>query len=75
MDTLKCTKHSFHTFCEHQGWLLLFDKINEDKSEVGYLLPTGSVIFTVFDTEGNFNHMNNITNAFISINGEETDDD
>lgn len=75
METLLCNKLQFHTFAEHQGWLLLFDKMTEDKSEVGYLLQSGSVIFTVFDIEGNFDRMNDTANTFISINGEENNDD
>jgi hypothetical protein len=75
METLKCNKYSFHTFCERQGWLLLFDKMSEDKSEVGYLLPSGAAIFTVFDTEGNFDHMNDTTTATISVDSEENSDE
>ena len=74
MDTLRCAKHSFHTFCEHQGWLLLFDKVSEDKSEVGYMLQSGGVIFAVF-IDGNFDHMNDTTNAYISVNLEDETDD
>ena len=74
MDTLLCSKNSFHTFAEHQGWLLLFDKMTEDKSEVGYLLQNGSSIFTVF-FNGLFDHMNDNSNATISVNTQEDDTD
>jgi uncharacterized membrane protein required for colicin V production len=74
METLLCSKHSFHIFAEHQGWLLLFDKMTDNKSEVGYLLQTGSSIFTVF-IDGLFDHMNDNTNASLSVNSKEDDDD
>jgi hypothetical protein len=74
METLKCTKLQFHTFAEHQGWLLLFDKMTDDKSEVGYLLQTGGVIFAVY-IDGLFDHMNDTTNATIAVNSKEDDED
>jgi hypothetical protein len=75
MNTLLCSKNSFHTFCERQGWLLLFDKVNDEKSEIGYLLPSGAAIFTVFDTEGNFDHMSDTTTSTISVDSEENSDE
>ena len=74
MDILLCSKNSFHTFAEHQGWLLLFDKMTDDKSEVGYMLQTGGVIFAVF-LNGLFDHMNDTTNAFLSVNMPEENDE
>lgn len=74
MDTLLCSKLSFHTFCEHQGWLLLFDKMTNDKSEVGYLLQNGSAIFAVF-INGSFDHMNDNSNSTLSVNTKEEDED
>ena len=74
METLKCNKLSFHTFCERQGWLLLFDKMTDTKSEVGYLLQTGSSIFAVF-IDGLFDHMNDTTAATIAVNSKEDDED
>ena len=74
MNTLFCSKHSFHTFAEHQGWLLLFDKMTDDKSEVGYMLQTGSVIFAVF-ANGEFDHMSDTTNASLSVNSQEENED
>jgi len=35
METLLCNKLQFHTFCERQGWLLLFDKMTDNESTVG----------------------------------------
>jgi hypothetical protein len=74
MDTLLCSKNSFHTFAEHQGWLLLFDKMTDEKSEVGYLLQAGSSILAVF-TDGEFDHMNDTTNVSLSVNSHEDDAD
>ena len=74
MDTLLCNKNSFHNFAEHQGWLLLFDKMTDSKSEVGYLLQSGSSIFAVF-IDGLFDHMNDNTAATISVNTQEDDDE
>ena len=78
MDLLACNKLQFHTFAEHQGWLLLFDKMTDNKSEIGYLLQTGSSIYAVF-IDGLFDHMNDNTNASISVNSKdesaEDDDD
>jgi hypothetical protein len=71
MDTLKCTKLQFHTFAEKQGWLLLFDEVSDTGSKIGYMLPSGSTIFVVFDTDGNFDHMNDTTAATIEINPNE----
>ena len=43
------------------------------------MLTSGSTIFVVFDTDGNFDHMNDTTAATIEINPNEnqgeTDDD
>ena len=76
MDTLKCTKLQFHTFGEKQGWLLLFDKVNDSGSEIGYLLPSGSTIYAHFDIDGYFEHLNDNCNATIEVeNNEERDDD
>ena len=72
MNTLLCSKNAFHVFAEHQGWLLLFDKMTDTKSEVGYLLQTGSSIFAVF-IDGLFDHMNDTTAATIAVNSEEDD--
>ena len=72
MEVLKCNKYQFHNFAEHQGWLLLFDKMTDTKSEVGYLLQTGSSIFAVF-IGGLFDHMNDTTAATIAVNSEEDD--
>ena len=74
MDILTCSKHAFHVFAEHQGWLLLFDKMTDNKSEVGYLLQTGSSIFAVF-TDGLFDRMNDSSNAAIAVNHTEEEDD
>ena len=74
MDILLCPKNSFHTFAEHQGWLLLFDKMTDNKSEVGYLLQSGSSIFAVF-MDGLFDHMNDNTAATISVNTQEDEDE
>ena len=74
METLLCNKLQFHTFCERQGWLLLFDKMTEDKSEVGYMLQGGGVIFAVF-INGLFDHMNDTTNASLSVNSQEDEDE
>ena len=74
MNTLLCSKNSFHVFAEHQGWLLLFDKVNDDKSEVGYLLQNGSSVLAAF-IDGEFDNMNDITLANISVNDEKKDDD
>ena len=74
MNTLLCSKNAFHVFAEHQGWLLLFDKMTDTKSEVGYLLQTGSSIFAVF-IDGLFDHMNDNTNASLSVNSKEDDED
>jgi hypothetical protein len=59
---------------ERQGWLLLFDKMTDTKSEVGYLLQTGSSIFAIF-IDGLFDHMNDNTNASLSVNSKEDDED
>jgi hypothetical protein len=75
MDTLLCNKLTFHTFAERQGWLLLFDKVSEDKSEIGYLLQDGGTIFATFNVDGNFDHMNDTRNATIGVNFEEERDD
>ena len=72
METLLCNKYSFHTFAERQGWLLLFDKMTDNKSEIGYLLSTGSSIFAVF-IDGLFDHINDTTAATIAVNSEEDD--
>ena len=72
MNTLLCSKNAFHVFAEHQGWLLLFDKMTDTKSEVDYLLQTGSSIFAVF-IDGLFDHMNDTTAATIAVNSEEDD--
>ena len=72
MDILLGTKLQFHTFAERQGWLLLFDKMTDNKSEVGYLLQSGSSIFAVF-IDGVFDHMNDTTAATIAVNSEEDD--
>ena len=74
MDTLLCNKYSFHNFAEHQGWLLLFDKMTDDKSEVGYLLQSGSSIFAVF-IDGEFDHMNDTTAATLEVNKDEDSND
>jgi len=74
MNTLKCSKYQFHTFAEHQGWLLLFDKMTDDKSEVGYLLQNGSSIYAVF-FNGLFDHMYDTANAEINVNLPEVNDD
>ena len=74
METLLCNKYSFHTFAERQGWLLLFDKMTDNKSEVGYMLQTGGVIFAVF-IDGEFDHMNDTTNASLSVNSQEENED
>ena len=74
MEILLCNKLQFHTFAERQGWLLLFDKMTDNKSEVGYLLQSGSSIFAVF-IDGLFDHMNDNTAATISVNTQEDDDD
>jgi hypothetical protein len=74
MNTLLCNKLQFHNFAEHQGWLLLFDKMTDNKSEVGYLLQSGSSIFAVF-IDGLFDHMNDNTNASLSVNSQEDEDD
>jgi len=77
METLRCSKNSFHAFAEKQNWLLLFDKVSDSGSEIGYLLPSGSTILVVFDTDGNFDRMNDTTAATIEINPNENrgDDD
>ena len=74
MNTLLCTKHSFHVFAEHQGWLLLFDKMTDTKSEVGYLLQTGSCIYAVF-MDGVFEHMSDNSNATLSVDSKEDEDE
>jgi hypothetical protein len=74
MNTLLCSKNAFHVFAERQGWLLLFDKMTDNKSEIGYLLQTGSSIFAVF-IDGLFDHMNDTTAATIAVNSKEDDED
>ena len=74
MNTLLCSKNSFHVFAEHQGWLLLFDKMTDEKSEVGYLLQNGSCIFAVF-FNGLFDHMNDNTLATLSVDTKEDEDE
>jgi hypothetical protein len=74
MEILLCSKHSFHVFAEHQGWLLLFDKMTDNKSEVGYMLQSGGVIFAVF-IDGLFDHMNDTTNACLSVNSKDEEED
>ena len=75
MDTLKCNNYQFHTFGEKQGWLLLFDKVNDNGSEIGYLLPDGSTISANFDIDGYFDHMNDTCNATIGVETKEENDD
>jgi len=70
METLLCSKNSFHNFAEHQGWLLLFDKMTDTKSEVGYLLQNGSCIFAVF-INGLFDGMNDTANATLNVDTKE----
>ena len=72
MNTLLCSKNAFHVFAEHQGWLLLFDKMTDTKSEVGYLLQTGSCIYAVF-MDGVFNGMNDNSNTTLSVDSKEDD--
>jgi len=67
VDDLKCSKLSFHNFAEHQGWLLLYDKMTEEGSEVGYLLQDGESLICGFDTDGNFFRMTDVTNASITV--------
>ena len=67
METLKCTKLQFHTFAEKQGWLLLFDEVSDTGSKIGYMLTSGSTIFVVFDTDGNFDNMDDTTGATLEI--------
>ena len=74
METLLCNKYSFHTFAERQGWLLLFDKMTDNKSEVGYLLQSGSSIFAVF-IDGLFDHMNDTTAATLEVTKDEDEDE
>ncbi len=67
MDDLKVTKLKFHDFCEHQGWLLLYDKITDKGSMVGYLLQNGIGIIGRFDLSGEFVLMVDATNAEINV--------
>jgi hypothetical protein len=48
--------------------------MTDNKSEVGYLLQTGGVIFAVY-IDGLFDHMNDTTNATIAVNSKEDDED
>ena len=54
METLRCSKNSFHAFAEKQNWLLLFDKVNDLGSEISYMLSNGNTLFVVFDIDGYF---------------------
>ena len=67
MDTLKCPKLKFHDFAEHQGWLLLYDKMTEEGSKVSYLLQSGTGIVAWFNENGEISHMTDGTNAGISV--------
>ena len=71
MDAKLCPKFQFHSFAEHQGWLLLYDKMTEEGSEVGYLLQNGESLFCGFDTDGNFFRMTDVTNASITVDTKE----
>ena len=75
METLRCSKNSFHAFAEKQNWLLLFDKVNDLGSEISYMLSNGNTLFVVFDIDGYFDHMNDTCNATIGINTQEDNDD
>jgi hypothetical protein len=77
METLRCSKNSFHAFAEKQNWLLLFDKVNDLGSEISYMLSNGNTLFVVFDIDGYFDRMNDTTAATIEINPNENrgDDD
>jgi hypothetical protein len=48
--------------------------MTDNKSEVGYLLQTGSSVFAVF-IDGLFDHMNDNTNAILSIHTKEDDEE
>jgi hypothetical protein len=75
METLRCSKNSFHAFAEKQNWLLLFDKVNDLGSEISYMLSNGNTLFVVFDIDGYFDHMNDTCNATIGINTKEDTDE
>ena len=73
MDDLKCSKLKFHDFCEHQGWLLLFDEVNDKGSKTAYLLQNGEGIIARFDTNGEFVCLTDVTNYNISLEDAETE--
>lgn len=51
---MKCHKSKFAAFAEKQGWLELYDTLNDKGSEMGYLLQDGASITAYFDESANF---------------------
>lgn len=68
MEDMRCPKFQFHDFAARQGWLLLFDKVENEESLVSYLLPIGLTILIHFDSIGNFRNMTDTSNAVVSFN-------